>query len=331
MDDEPDRRATRVRSRSRLRRRRTRVTLFGATVGVILVATAVVRPPVADPSVAGLVWAAVAGVLALGLLWPVLAVRSVGASIVAAPTDSVAGQLCTMEIELTGRASGLTVAASGHGMAVLDVVSPCTIRVAFVTEQRGVFDHIRIDLGSDAPFGVLWALRSRSLPLDRPLLVGPKITSMDVLPRQRSGRDDDLGTVGSSVLGETVRSVRPYVVGDSAHLVHWPSSARVGELVVREFEPPSSTGCAVIVDLGGTDDRDLIEATASRAGGAVEAAFARGSRVMLCTAESSGSVVAEVSDSLTTQRRLATATPGLPGIPPEGWSTVWVTVRGDHE
>jgi uncharacterized protein (DUF58 family) len=120
--------------------------------------------------------------------------------------------------------------------------------------------------------------------------------------------------------GEVVRSVRPYAPGDPAHLVHWPSTARRGSLVVKELEPPSAVGQAIVVDL-----RDLgehRERAASYAAGAARAVLAAGGSLVLCTAEESGPRTARATSMLEVGRRLARAVEGLPGPAPDGWPVV---------
>src|SRR5439155_631773 len=105
-------------------------------------------------------------------------------------------------------------------------------------------------------------------------------------------------TVGG---GDTVRAVRPYVPGDPARLVHWPTSARRGELVVREHEPPPALGVALVVDLRGLDPEDA----ASRAMGIGQSTLAAGGVVWCGTSEADGAVGEIVPDVRTLGRRLA--------------------------
>jgi uncharacterized protein (DUF58 family) len=117
-----------------------------------------------------------------------------------------------------------------------------------------------------------------------------------------------------------VRSVRPYAAGDPAHLVHWPSTARTGTLVVRELEPPAPVGQAIVIDL-----RDLgrdRERAAAYAMGAAWAVLSAGGALVLCTAEAGGPVSALVRSHLDAGRRLARAVEGEPGTPPNGWPVV---------
>ena len=49
--------------------------------------------------------------------------------------------------------------------------------------------------------------------------------------------------------GLETHSVRAYVEGEPLRAVHWPSSARRGELIVRELEDASQDGLAVLLDV----------------------------------------------------------------------------------
>jgi uncharacterized protein (DUF58 family) len=119
-----------------------------------------------------------------------------------------------------------------------------------------------------------------------------------------------------------VRSVRPYLPGDSARLVHWPTSARRGTLVVREHEPPVVVGVALVVELHGTTEE--VELIASRAAGLGRATLAAGGAVWCCTNESGRPVSARVVDQRDLGRRLARAGTGPAGSPPVGWPVVTV-------
>jgi hypothetical protein len=97
--------------------------------------------------------------------------------------------------------------------------------------------------------------------------------------------------------------------------VHWPTSARRGELVVREHEPPPAVGVALVVDLRGANP----EAAASEAMGIGRATLAAGGIVWCCTSEDGIEVSELIVDGRDLGRRLARATSGPPGAPPEGW------------
>ena len=47
----------------------------------------------------------------------------------------------------------------------------------------------------------------------------------------------------------TVASVRPYTTGDSYNRIHWPATARTGELMVKQFELDPSSDIWIVLDL----------------------------------------------------------------------------------
>ncbi|MEX0768962.1 MAG: DUF58 domain-containing protein [Microthrixaceae bacterium] len=301
-----------------------RPTIFGLLLALVLTTTLLIGFAVSDPTAAALVWAGLAAVTGFGALWPLITVRLVGIKILVAPTDLIVGQLGTVQVQLTGRASGLTLRCSGSPLLVADVVSPGIVQIPLEVSARGAFNSIRVDLGSDAPFGTALAVRTRTIQLPRRLLVGPVTLTQSAPVAELQGLQSLNIPRGLAVSGEAVRSVRPYTNGDPQNLVHWPSSARLGSLVVKELEPPVATGLAIVLDLSGSEI-DSVEDAASRAAGLAENALAHGARVMLCTAQASGSACGEVSGLLQLRRRLALATAGMPAAAPKDWPSVVVT------
>ena len=79
--------------------------------------------------------------------------------------------------------------------------------------------------------------------------------------------------------------MREYVDGDPIRLVHWPSTARTGAVMVRELEGPQRPRLVVVVDLRGAESE--AEIAASRASGLALAALAAGTLVDLATVEAS--------------------------------------------
>ncbi len=297
-----------------------RPTVFGLVVVLVLAVGLLLRPATADPSVTGLVAAALAGAVALGCIWPVIVVRNVGIAVRRAPRDLVVGQLGSLELELSGRASGLSLACTGSGVTVVDVSSPGTVRLPLTIAARGVYRKILVDVASDAPFGVLWVRRTRVVELPVELLVAPVPEPWVVPALELAGHDQAVAPIGAANRGEVVRSVRPYVVGDPAHLVHWPTSAHSGALVVRELEPPTVEGVALVLDLSRVDlEPSEVEQVVARAAGAAGDLLDRGARVVLCSSEVTGPVTGEVTEQLGLRRRLARAVPGPAGSVPDGW------------
>jgi uncharacterized protein (DUF58 family) len=77
-------------------------------------------------------------------------------------------------------------------------------------------------------------------------IVLPRFAS---LARRRESRETESSTASPRAgYGNEVFGVREYRAGDSLRRIHWRSSARHGELVVREFEPPGLQTLTILVD-----------------------------------------------------------------------------------
>ena len=253
----------------------------------------------------------------VGIIWPIVALSGVG---VAAwtPADAVVGEI----VRPARPAVRPGDARRGAG------ARPARRVVGHRVARRGRDPAARrTAAASSAACGSSCARRRRSASSSaRASCVSSCRSSWPVAPRptgeppRLSERPHDGATSAASVLGpragDTVRSVRPYVPGDPARLVHWPTSARRGTLVIREHEPPAAIGVALVVDLNGA--RDDVEEAASRAAGIGLATLAAGGAVWCCTSEADGPVSAPVADARELNRRLARARDGVPPVAARG-------------
>lgn len=120
-------------------------------------------------------------------------------------------------------------------------------------QRRGVYRWETVDLRTAAPLGLFWA--RRSIPVAAKLVVYPTVLPLARCPLlDRTGRDRAMqmqGSVSAQGASEGVtRTLRPYRWGDPTRLVHWRTSARYGELRVRELETFTSTqAIAIALDL----------------------------------------------------------------------------------
>jgi uncharacterized protein (DUF58 family) len=297
----------------------SRLTLVGTLLLFAIVVGIGSPPRVTDRQILVLVWTGMVVTLVIGVVWPLVAVRRVRVT-VDAPRDATVGDAVPVEVRLDGRIGRCEVRAldpTGDWHRV-DVAGAGVL--GHLADRRGVFRLVRIEVRTSAPLGVLAAHRVLDVALPRPIEVAPKAMAVDWLP---AATPID-GAIAISALaplgGDTVRAVRPYAAGDPAHLVHWPSTARTGALVVRELEPPAPMGQALVVDL-----RDLgpdKERAASYALGAAVAVLAAGGELVMCTAEVAGPVTERVRSPLQAGRRLARSVAAAPGVPPDGWPVV---------
>jgi len=124
----------------------------------------------------------------------------------------------------------------------IEVIEPESIyRDTYYLEvrQRGVYRWQEVNLRTAAPLGLFWCRRSR--PVKAVAVVYPQVLPLSTCPLiDRIGQEDspqfyDRSRSQTATEGLT-RNLRPYRHGDPTRLIHWRTSARYGELRVRELE-----------------------------------------------------------------------------------------------
>ncbi|MEZ5140103.1 MAG: DUF58 domain-containing protein [Acidimicrobiales bacterium] len=297
----------------------SRLTGLGAGCLVVLVVGLQLATSATDRQVLVLLWAALLVAFLVGVAWPLVAIRRIAVA-ATSPRDAMVGEEVEVSLSLRGLATPCEVRALDPTGPWHRAVAPLDGTIAHLADRRGLFQILRLEVRVTAPLGVLSARRVHRVVLPHAVEVAPRPLQVDWRPAPAPVASGGEHGVGARLEGDLVRSVRPDVLGDPARLVHWPTSARTGALVVRELEPPVPVGQAVVVDL-----RDLgteTERAAAYALGAAWAVLAAGGELVLCTAEADGPVVGRVRTRVDAGRRLARAVPGVPGPPPAGWPVV---------
>jgi uncharacterized protein (DUF58 family) len=118
------------------------------------------------------------------------------------------------------------------------------------TTARGAFELSGFSLDLEDPLGV--ACRRVTAPCSTRLVVLPVLEQLeDLAPFSAfAGRHEALRSAASR-LGSGLSSFRSYAEGDDLRLVHWKTTARIGELMVREGgdpEAPESLSITVVLD-----------------------------------------------------------------------------------
>lgn len=156
-------------------------------------------------------------------------------------------------------------------------------RYALTFPRRGRQRLPGLVLWTRFPFG-LFSKSSRPLlqdsvvvyPAVRPLRRGELPSFLEGGRRQRDRRGR----------GAALRNLRPYRAGDDPRLIHWKTSARTGELMLKEMEEEDRPRLRVVVqDPAAGAAADRIEADISTAASLAAGAVRSGVAVELVTAE----------------------------------------------
>lgn len=217
-------------------------------------------------------WVIAATLLAtalVGVVWPYwlvsrLDVRRVG------PTRAEEGETIVFEVEVENRGwlprfmvelvDKLPFRSEGtnaQGVQVLGFVSYAPARgvsrfsLPMHCEQRGFYRLGPVGLQSSFPLGLVEA-RVRTNGGVQTLTIYPDVFTIVSMPLMGSPsqihRGGYLLPKGSG--SAEFSGLREYRRGDHPRYIHWPTTARLNELMVKEFEPLASACLYVALDLG---------------------------------------------------------------------------------
>lgn len=117
------------------------------------------------------------------------------------------------------------------------------------TERRGILDVGPLGVVVTDPFGLTQASITAAHKVE--VTVFPTIEAIRPVPFT-AGQDPTAGSLRPHALGrvgEDFYALRPYVVGDDLRRIHWPSTARHDELLVRQQEQPWQGRTTVLLDV----------------------------------------------------------------------------------
>ncbi len=211
------------------------------------------------------------------------------------PSRLHVGDTCTIDLRFTNvghRRSPVIEATDAVGQAVtasvlLGPLAPqdtASVRYRIETERRGEMWVGPLAVSWSDPFTL--ARRRRQLSGHKRVVVLPAVWS--VLPPLRArGGDDAPSQVRPDALGRTgddLYALRRYVAGDDPRRIHWASSARHGDLMVRQAQHPTTSRSTVIVDDRSSWSEPDFDLAASIAASILLAAHRRGDETRLLTA-----------------------------------------------
>ena len=172
----------------------------------------------------------------------------------------------------------------------LDQGSASVATYRLPTEHRGIVHVGPLQVVIGDPFGLAQAA-TRAAPRVE-VTVFPRVDEIRPAPFT-SGNDPLSGVMHPHALGRSgddFYALRPYVVGDDLRRIHWPSTARHDELLVRQQEQPWQARTTVLLDVRrAAHDAESLERAVSAAASIVSANGARRDLVRLATTDGADS------------------------------------------
>ncbi|HEX7276528.1 MAG TPA: DUF58 domain-containing protein [Acidimicrobiales bacterium] len=153
-------------------------------------------------------------------------------------------------------------------------------------DRRGVFAIGPLEAERSDPFGL--TKRSSTIAPVTELTVYPRIDPVRPLP-DSPGRDRHHTTPRAAAVGltgEDFYALRAYQQGDDLRRVHWPSTARRDEIMIRQNEVPWQGRATIVLDTRARLHTEAsLEAAVSAAASVITACWQHGSVVRLVTTD----------------------------------------------
>jgi uncharacterized protein (DUF58 family) len=177
----------------------------------------------------------------------------------AVPARVTAGTPCRVELSITNRATTRSPVVRlidpvsgtlGADLRLAPLAPDQTVRGAYrlPTDRRGVLRLGPMSCATGDPFGLASASIEIAGPMD--LLVYPRVDQ--VAPPPLTSGSDPMGGARRqrthTNIGNEFASLRGYVPGDDLRRVHWRSTARHDELMVRQDEQAWQGRLSVVLD-----------------------------------------------------------------------------------
>lgn len=184
--------------------------------------------------------------------------------------------VCNLFVEERGLPADLRPVGDAEPLVVLEPGETAVVTLRLRCLRRGAFELGRLQGAVSLPSGLYKAGRAHRI-CDR-LLVYPRMTPLESfdLPAVRNYQPGGISV--ASHVGESTEffGTRDWRQGDRVRDIHWPSSARAGRLIAREFQEEYFARLAMVLDVEvrRAGDEALLERAISLAAG-ITAVLAR--------------------------------------------------------
>jgi uncharacterized protein (DUF58 family) len=194
--------------------------------------------------------------IVVGIAWPWFSVLGLRGTLSFEKSRSREGEPVKVRLDLLNRspwgAWGLAVHAglngSGSGIARADGWKLTEVEWDFVPDRRGVYPSGIPRISSGFPFGL--SSSSRVLAVANSLLVWPRTFAVGPIPQVTGGLHSEGNSARNRAGGSgDFLGVRAYRRGDSLRRVHWPQTARLGQMVVCELQSNAVPKVQVVLDV----------------------------------------------------------------------------------
>ena len=198
-------------------------------------------------------------VTVIGFVWAWLNLRGIDLSVTRDANRGRVGGYLSGQVSIINRtkmpkswlevaeATGPSADTSGRGLALIRE-QVRTWRIQTYLAKRGVYRSGQVRLISQDPFGLFRLCRDFS-DLHH-YIVFPAVEELPNLDARFAGLPSDSRTTRHwDQITTDVASIRSYVDGDSTRRIHWPYTARMNELMVKEFDMGLSAEAWVLLDM----------------------------------------------------------------------------------
>lgn len=218
--------------------------------------------------------ASLASIIAIGMAWPLIAVRAVTCSLSPNRPQVHEGDPCELRFSVRNRFPlpfwGFAVEGfldrkrededqGGVPTVALAYVRACatsTYQFSIRPDLRGHYPDGDAMLTCSFPFGI-WTAK-RKLQDISPVTVWPKVFPITGQTAMTGRRAAESGNGNRSGRNGDFLGVREYRHGDCLRQVNWPATARSGDLVVTERSGPQCPSVDVSVDVKRTSDPEQL-------------------------------------------------------------------------
>lgn len=208
------------------------------------------------------------------------------------PRAATAGAPVRMAYELVSTTRrmpsyAVEVVEPDGGVGFAPVVRPghaALVRTERVFPRRGVVSVRRVTVATSFPFGLF--VKERDVKIHGEVIVWPRRDRKVREPATGGDQARRRGLVATGAAGSRgeFRGLREFRPGDDPRDVHWRSTARLGEPLIREYERDNARSLWLCLHLA-TTEAERADAAAEMVAALAERGTARNERVALVTSD----------------------------------------------